>query len=114
MRGTERYKKVAVKPGRNTETEKANAINQQKPARQQTTKLYKTTKAKRNERTRNRRHNFAQLQLVQNRRFAGGVEADHQNAHFLLAEQADEQLADCQAHFVGFGVLGFWWFSLVK
>jgi hypothetical protein len=31
----------------------------------------------------NRGNNFAQLQLVQNCRFTGSIETDHQNAHFF-------------------------------
>ena len=34
------------------------------------------------------RHNFSQLELVQNGGLSGSVESDHEDAHFLLAEEA--------------------------
>jgi len=33
-------------------------------------------------------HDFAQFQLVENCGFTGGIQTDHQNSHFLLAEKA--------------------------
>lgn len=45
---------------------------------------------------------LAQLQLVQNCRLTGGVEADHENAHLLLAEQAFEKTREHVTHGGGF------------
>ena len=50
---------------------------------------------------RNRRDDLAELELVQNRRFARRVEPDHENAHFLLAEEALEETGEHVAHFDG-------------
>lgn len=47
---------------------------------------------------RNGSHDLAQLQLVQDRGLSGRVEADHQNAHLLLAPKAIEQLGECETH----------------
>jgi len=40
------------------------------------------------------RHDLAKLELVEDGGLAGGVEADHEDAHFLLAEELAEQLGD--------------------
>lgn len=45
-----------------------------------------------------RRDNLTELELVEDRSFAGRVEADHQDSHLLLAEQTRQQTADCQTH----------------
>ena len=47
---------------------------------------------------RDRGHDLAELELVQDGGLAGGVEADHQDAHVLLAEELAEDLAEREAH----------------
>ena len=44
------------------------------------------------------RDDLAQLELVEDGRLAGGVEADHQDAHILLAEELAEDLGEGEAH----------------
>ena len=43
--------------------------------------------------------NLAQLELVENGGLAGRVQAHHENAHLLLAEQATEYTRYSQTHF---------------
>lgn len=50
---------------------------------------------------RNGGDDLAELQLVQNRGFTGGIETDHQNSHLLLPPQPVEQLADAETHLGG-------------
>ena len=45
-------------------------------------------------------HDLAELELVEDGGLAGGVEADHQDAHILLAEELAEELAERETHFV--------------
>lgn len=47
---------------------------------------------------RNRRHNLAKLQLVENRRLTRRVQTNHQNTNLLLAEKAVEKLRKCKTH----------------
>ena len=42
--------------------------------------------------------NLAELELVEDGGLTGGVEADHQDAHILLAEELAEELAEREAH----------------
>jgi hypothetical protein len=44
------------------------------------------------------RHNFSQLQLVQNRCFTSGIETDHENTHLLLGKQAGKKLGKREPH----------------
>jgi len=41
---------------------------------------------------------FAEFQLVEDGRLSGGVEANHENPHLLLAEEASEEGGDGQTH----------------
>lgn len=47
---------------------------------------------------RNGRDDLAELQLVQDGGLASGIQADHQNAHLLVAHEALPQLAERGAH----------------
>ena len=47
---------------------------------------------------RNGGDNFAQLELIQDGGFTGGVETNHQNAHFLLAKELREKSGEAQTH----------------
>ena len=53
---------------------------------------------------------LAQLQLVQDGRLSGRVQADHQDTHLLLAPEAIEQLRECETHLGGcrVGVVELW------
>ena len=42
---------------------------------------------------------LSQFELIQDGRFTGGVEADHQNSHLLFAEEAREYGGQSQSHF---------------
>jgi hypothetical protein len=46
------------------------------------------------------RHNFSQLQLVQYRRFTSGIETDHENTHLLLGKQAGKKLGKRETHLI--------------
>ena len=54
-------------------------------------------------------HDLAELELVEDGGLAGGVEADHQDAHILLAEELTEELAERETHFVARA-----WLAVVK
>lgn len=41
---------------------------------------------------------LTQLQLVQDGGFTGGIQADHQDSHFLVAKEVGEQLGERQTH----------------
>jgi len=55
---------------------------------------------------RNGGDNLAEFQLVEDRRFTGGVQPDHQDAHLLLPEQTLEKTAKIETHFASFFYLG--------
>ena len=60
-----------------------------------------------------RRHGrdlLAQLELVQDGCLAGGVEADHEDADVLLAEELAKHLGECETH--GCLVVVWWWWCL--
>lgn len=43
-------------------------------------------------------NDFAQLELVQDGSLTGGIQTDHKDAHFLLAEEARKQFGDGETH----------------
>ena len=43
-------------------------------------------------------HDFAQLQLVQNCGFTGGIETNHENTHVPLAKEFGEELRERETH----------------
>lgn len=49
---------------------------------------------------RNGGHNFTKLKLVEDGCFTGSIQTDHQDAHFLLAKKAREELGNIQTHSV--------------
>lgn len=50
---------------------------------------------------RDRSHNLTQLQLIEDGSFASRVQADHQDAHLLLAPEAIKQLRERETHLSG-------------
>ena len=46
-------------------------------------------------------HDFTELQLIEDSRFTGGVQAHHQNSHVLLAPEAIEELRKRETHLGG-------------
>ena len=54
-------------------------------------------------------NDFAQLQLVQDRRLSGGIEAYHQDSHLLLAPEAIEQPRECDTHVGGVLAIACGW-----
>jgi hypothetical protein len=43
-------------------------------------------------------HDLAELELVEDGSFTGGVETDHEDPHFLLGEQPAEELPEREPH----------------
>lgn len=51
--------------------------------------------------------NLPEFELVKDGRFTSGIQADHEDSHFLLAQKASESLGNGETHGVVLGTPGY-------